>query len=289
MGTGPRQARGAGIGTAGLRILAAGALDPATGSCEKSSVLRKIIEIDEARCDGCGDCIPSCAEGALAVVEGKLRLVKDLLCDGLGACIGTCEKGALRVVEREAAPFDEAAVRAHRAARGAALPSPAGSTPRAVPASCPGSRPVDMLPRRGLRVVPSVAEAPGAVEPRGGSRLSQWPVQLQLVSPAAPYFRDADLLVAADCVPFAYARFHDDFLAGKRLVVGCPKLDDNQAQARKLAEIVRSGGIRSLTVVRMAVPCCGGIAWAARQALSAAGRDLPYREATVGIDGGLVA
>jgi hypothetical protein len=114
-------------------------------------------------------------------------------------------------------------------------------------------------------------------------------VQLQLVSPAAPFLRDADLLVAADCVPFAYARFHDDFLAGKRLVVGCPKLDDNQAYARKLAEILRQGAVRSLTVVKMAVPCCGGIAWAARQALAAAGRDVPYREVTVGIEGGLVA
>jgi NAD-dependent dihydropyrimidine dehydrogenase PreA subunit len=253
-------------------------------------VLRKIIEIDEARCDGCGDCIPSCAEGALAVVDGKVRLVGELLCDGLGACFGTCDKGALRVVEREAEAFDEAAVHARLAARDGAPPRPEPSRPPArEPAGCPGSRAVDLVPRRGLRVVAAEADAPPPLRARNGSRLSQWPVQLELVSPAAPYFRGADLLVAADCVPFAYARFHDDFLAGKRLVVGCPKLDDNQAYARKLAEIVRQGAVRSLTVVKMVVPCCGGIAWAARQALAAAGREVPYREVTVGIEGDLVA
>jgi NAD-dependent dihydropyrimidine dehydrogenase PreA subunit len=257
-------------------------------------VLRKIIEIDESRCDGCGDCIPSCAEGALAVVDGKVKLVRDLLCDGLGACLGTCDKGALRVVEREAEAFDEVAVHAHLATRSPGEPlRPAAPDRRAAPAGeaagCPGSRPVEMAPRRGLRVVTGEAEAPPPLRVRNGSQLSHWPVQLQLVSPAAPFLRDADLLVAADCVPFAYARFHDDFLAGKRLVVGCPKLDDNQAYARKLAEILRQGAVRSLTVVKMAVPCCGGIAWAARQALAAAGRDVPYREVTVGIEGGLVA
>jgi NAD-dependent dihydropyrimidine dehydrogenase PreA subunit len=246
-------------------------------------VLRKIIEIDESRCDGCGDCIPSCAEGALAVIDGKVRLVREILCDGLGACLGTCEKGALRVTEREAEAFSPAAVEQHlgAAARpGAATPAPAG---------CPGARAVDLAPRRGLRVVPS---EPVGLPPRpaqGGSRLTQWPVQLQLVSPAAPWLDDADLLLAADCVPFAYARFHDDFLAGRRVLVGCPKLDDNQGYARKLGEILGRGTVRSLTVVKMEVPCCGGIAWAARQALARAGKAVPYREVTVGIDGGLVA
>jgi NAD-dependent dihydropyrimidine dehydrogenase PreA subunit len=245
-------------------------------------VLRKIIEIDESRCDGCGDCIPSCAEGALAVVDGKVRLVRDVLCDGLGACLGTCDKGALRVVEREAAAFDAAAVEAQRAPG----PLPARARP-AAEAGCPGSRSVEMAPRRGLRVVPSEPEASPERPARGGSRLTHWPVQLGLVSPSAPWLRDADLLLAADCVPFAYARFHEDFLPGKRLLVGCPKLDDNQAHLRKLTEILRRGTVRSVTVARMEVPCCGGIAWAARQALALAGADLPYREVTVGIDGGL--
>jgi NAD-dependent dihydropyrimidine dehydrogenase PreA subunit len=255
-------------------------------------VLRKIIEIDEARCDGCGDCIPSCAEGALAVVGGKVRLVRDILCDGLGACLGTCEKGALRVVEREAPAFDEAAVHLYLATRDRQpLPAAAAAlaSPAPAPVGCPGSRPVDLAPRRGLAVVPSGPVAVPSRAPVGGSKLGQWPVQLELVSPGAPYFRDADLLVAADCVPFAYARFHDDFLEGKRLVVGCPKLDDNQGYVVKLAEILRRGTIRSVTVVKMVVPCCGGIAMAARQAIGLAGKSVPYREITVGIDGGLVA
>ena len=255
-------------------------------------MLRKIIEIDESRCDGCGDCIPSCAEGALAVVDGKVRLVRDLYCDGLGACLGTCEKGALKVVEREAEAFDEEAVHAHLATRERHPRPGLRALPVVAPgpaAGCAGSRPVDLAPRRGLSVVPSEPVGLPARPAQGGSRLGQWPVQLELVSPGAPYFRDADLLVAADCVPFAYARFHDDFLAGKRLVVGCPKLDDNQGYVAKLAEILRRGTIRSVTVVKMVVPCCGGIAMAARQAMALAGKPVPYREITVGIDGGIVA
>jgi NAD-dependent dihydropyrimidine dehydrogenase PreA subunit len=263
-------------------------------------VLRKIIEIDESRCDGCGDCIPSCAEGALAVVEGKVKVVRDMLCDGLGACVGICDKGALRVIEREAERFDEAAVQTHLATRARHQPPPGGprrglsaaaAAPSADPSAggCPGSRPVEMAPRRGLSVLPGDPVSLPARPAVGGSRLTQWPVQLELVSPGAPYFRDADLLVAADCVPFAYARFHDDFLAGKRLVVGCPKLDDNQGYVLKLAEILRRGTIRSVTVVKMVVPCCGGIALAARQALEVAGKEIPYREITVGIDGGVVS
>ncbi len=255
-------------------------------------MLRKIIEIDESRCDGCGDCIPSCAEGALAVVDGKVKLVRDLFCDGLGACLGTCEKGALKVVEREAEAFDEDAVHAHLATRERhprpglrALPVDPGGPG----AGCAGTRPVELAPRRGLTVVPNVPVALPARPARGGSRLGQWPVQLALVSPGAPYFRDADLLVAADCVPFAYARFHDDFLAGKRLVVGCPKLDDNRGYVAKLTEILRHGTVRSVTVVKMVVPCCGGIAMAARQAIAQSGKPVPYREITVGIDGGVVA
>jgi NAD-dependent dihydropyrimidine dehydrogenase PreA subunit len=254
-------------------------------------MLRKIIEIDDARCDGCGDCIPSCAEGALAVVDGKVRVVRDLLCDGLGACLGTCDKGALRVVERDAEAFDHTAVEVHLATlarHGAPPPRPAAPA-----AACPGSRPVELAPtpapRRGLTVVQGDAPAPPPRVAVGGSQLAQWPVQLQLVSPGAPYFQDVDLLVAADCVPFAYARFHDDFLAGKRLVVGCPKLDDNQAYAAKLEQILTRGSIRSLTVVKMVVPCCGGIAAAAEQALRRSGRAIPYREITVGVEGGVVA
>ncbi|HET6922629.1 MAG TPA: ferredoxin [Anaeromyxobacteraceae bacterium] len=250
---------------------------------------RKIVEIDESRCDGCGDCIPSCAEGAIQLLDGKARLVGDRLCDGLGACLGECEKGALRVVERDAEAFDEAAVERHLASSRPAA-RPALAVVQAVPAggACPGSRAVDFgrsSPRRGLAVV---GPGPEPMAAAGGSRLSQWPVQLHLVPTHAPWFRGADLLVAADCVPFAYARFHDDLLAGRRVVVGCPKLDDNQAYAGKLAEILRLSDVRSVTVAKMEVPCCGGIAWAARQALARAGKAIPYREVTVGVRGELL-
>jgi Fe-S-cluster-containing hydrogenase component 2 len=264
-------------------------------------MIRKIVEIDEARCDGCGDCIPSCAEGAIALVNGKARLSADRLCDGLGACLGDCPQGAIRVVEREAEAFDEAAVAAHLSrAAGTRPPPSAMRAPRGGPraaSGCPGSRTMDLLPTRaaapsaarprGLSVLPSPpAEAAGpAPAPAGGSRLGQWPIQLQLVSTSAPYFRDADLLVAADCVPFAYARFHEDFLEGRRVVVGCPKLDDNRFYVEKLGELFRRAEIRSVTVVKMEVPCCGGIAWAAREALALSGKSIPLEEVTIGVRG----
>lgn len=272
-------------------------------------MLRKIVRIDEGKCDGCGACVPSCAEGAIAVVNGKARLQGDVLCDGLGACLGECPRGAIAVVEREAAPFDEAAVRAHLAgARGGAgrpaatvpagpgrssLPVLTGPPPAAgrphlsvpsaaaspAPASppCPGSRPA------------TIERAAPAATPSGAatSRLGHWPVQLHLVSPSAPYFRGSDLLVAADCVPFAYARFHDDFLAGRAVVVGCPKLDDVSPYAAKLAALIGGAGVRSVTVVRMEVPCCGGIARLVQRAMVAAGRDVPFRDVIVGTDGAI--
>jgi NAD-dependent dihydropyrimidine dehydrogenase PreA subunit len=261
-------------------------------------MLRKIVQIDEARCDGCGQCIPACAEGAIALVGGKARLSADVLCDGLGACLGECPQGAITVIEREADAFDEVAVEAHLARSGrAAAPAvgaPAAAAPRARLAivghgsapeggGCPGSRPMT-LPRRGLAVAP---QAPCAGPPAGAaeSRLGQWPVQLHLVPVNAPYFRGADLLVAADCVPFAYPRFHEDFLAGRAVVVGCPKLDDLQAYVDKLARIFAANDIRSVTVVRMEVPCCGGISMAARRSLAATRPDLQIRDVIVGVDG----
>jgi len=252
-------------------------------------MIRKIVQIDEAKCDGCGDCIPSCAEGALYLEGGKVRLSADVLCDGLGACLGECPRGAIEVVEREAASFDHHAVERHLARRSRPSPLPVvAPVPAAAAGGCPGSRAMQFAPaapavRRGLSVVP---DGPAiAVQPAGGSRLGQWPVQLHLVSTAAPYFRGADLLVAADCVPFAYARFHEDFLAGRRVVVGCPKLDDNAFYTRKLAELIGTSGVRSVTVVKMEVPCCGGIAAAARQAIADSGRPVPLEVATIGVQG----
>lgn len=256
---------------------------------------RKIVQIDEAKCDGCGECIPSCAEGAIALVNGKARLSADALCDGLGACLGECPRGAITVTEREADAFDEAAVKVHleRLGKAHAAPPPAPARPRLAIAQdgpapgggCPGSV-SRVIPRRPLSVVPS-ASGPGLPGPGAESRLGQWPVQLHLVPISAPYFRDADLLVAADCVPFAYARFHEDLLAGKALVVGCPKLDDVRAYVEKLGRILASNDIRSVTVVRMEVPCCGGISTAARHGLAASGKDLPFRDVVVGVDGTL--
>lgn len=256
---------------------------------------RKIVQIDEAKCDGCGQCIPACAEGAIALVGGKARLSADALCDGLGACLGECPQGAIAVIEREAAGFDEAAVKAHlsRQPRPALHAAPATARPRpslgvlhdAPPSGggCPGSRPMT-LPRRGLSVVPTAA-GPGLPTTGAESRLGQWPVQLHLVPVNAPYFRGADLLVAADCVPFAYPRFHEDFLDGKALVVGCPKLDDLEAYVEKLGRIFAANDVKSVTVVRMEVPCCGGISMAARRSLAAAGKDVPLRDVVIGVNG----
>jgi NAD-dependent dihydropyrimidine dehydrogenase PreA subunit len=261
-------------------------------------MLRKIVQIDEAKCDGCGQCIPSCAEGAIQLVNGKARLVGDVLCDGLGACLGECPQGAITVIEREAPAFDEVAVKTHLSAvrPGAAphaLPSP--PPPPARPrlsileggasssgGGCPGSA-SRTLPRRSL----PMAAAGGSRLPdsTADSRLGQWPIQLHLVPVGAPYFEGADLLVAADCVPFAYARFHDDFLSGRAVVVGCPKLDDLRAYVEKLGQILTRSDVKSVTVVRMEVPCCGGIATAARQALLASGKPLPFRDVVIGVDG----
>ena len=255
-------------------------------------MIRKIVEIDEARCDGCGECLDSCAEGAIALVGGKARLVSDASCDGLGACLGECPQDAIRVVEREAAGFDEAAVASHLSRLGRPVAAhgshaaPAASAP--APASgCPGSAPRE-LPRRGLAVV---AAAPGPAAPPaprlGGSTLTHWPVQLALVPPHAPWLAGADLLLAADCVPFAYAAFHADFLAGKKLLVGCPKLDDNQAYAAKLADLCARNDLASITVIRMEVPCCGGLAWAAREGVARSGKGVPIRDVVIGVDGGV--
>ncbi len=269
-------------------------LDPrAPVVAQHAAMIRDILEIDESKCDGCGQCIPSCAEGALYLENGKVRLRADALCDGLGACLGECPQGALRVVKREAVAFDEQAVAAHLATP---RPSPVALVPAAEVPSCPGSRP------RTLHPVPSeparaaggrprlsvVSEAPPRLVPTGGSRLGQWPVQITLVSPAAPYLNGADLLVTADCVPFAYARFHDDFLDGRRVLVGCPKLDDLAGYVEKLTEIFRRAAPRSVTVVKMQVPCCNGIAAATRQAMARAGGAAPVEVVTIGIDGGVV-
>jgi len=224
-------------------------------------VIRKVLQIDPVLCDGCGECVPACAEGALAVVDGKVRLAAEILCDGLGACLGRCPRGALSVVEREAASLQADADRP-------------GAAPRA-------------LPRRGLAVVRGGSGPGPPPPPRGHGSLTNWPVQLHLTPASAPCFAGADLLVAADCVPFACPTFHGALLQGRALVIGCPKLDDLPAYADKLARIIGLNDPRSVTVARMEVPCCSALAAAARQAVTAAGREIPVREVVAAVDGTL--
>ena len=246
-------------------------------------MLRKIVTIDQDKCDGCGLCVPSCAEGAITLINGKAVLSADNLCDGLGACLGECPRDAIQIEEREADEFDEAAVEQHLAAQGKPAPvhQHAVQPPAAAPhgGGCPGSRAMSFTPP------PATSDAAPAGSRQ--SQLAQWPVQLHLVPTTAPYFQGADLLITADCVPVAYAGYHEDFLKGKAVVMGCPKLDDNNFYTQKLTELFSKSDIRSITVLKMEVPCCGGIAVAARQALAASGRQIPYKEVTIGIQGAI--
>lgn len=213
-------------------------------------VKRKIVQIDESKCNGCGACIPKCAEGALQIIDGKARLVKDTYCDGLGACLGHCPQGAITIIEREAGEFDEKAVHEYLK-----------SKETAKPASSPAA----------------------AAEPQR----PQWPIKLDLVPPKAPFFEDAHLMLAADCAPVALKSFHD-LMAGKRIVIGCPKFNDARAYAAKLTEILKQNNIASISVVHMEVPCCTGLKWAVNKALEGSGKQIPVKEYEVKIGGDLV-
>ncbi|MFK4765986.1 ATP-binding protein [Desulfobaculum sp. SPO524] len=239
-------------------------------------IIRKIIEIDESLCDGCGQCIPSCAEGALAIVDGKAKVVKDMYCDGLGACLGECPQDALRIVEREADPFDEEAAMAH-VARTKEQESP-------LACGCPGSAMQTLKPAGGCpgaalqHMTPSSAAPASADTPE--SQLSHWPVQIRLVPPHAPFLNDADLVVAADCAPVAMPNFHDRYVRGKVVLIGCPKFDDAQ-YAQRFAEIFSTARVRSVTVVRMEVPCCQGLPRAVKDGIAMSGSGVTYNEVTV--------
>ena len=221
-------------------------------------MIRKIIKIDEEKCNGCGACASACHEGAIEMINGKAKLVREDYCDGLGDCLPTCPTGAITFVHREAAPYDEAAVQA------------------AKQGGCPGSMPKTLS----LNTAPvSKASQP--------SRLQQWPVQIKLVPIRAPWLDGANLLIAADCTAFAYGNFHEDFIRGHIVLVGCPKLDSVDYSV-KLTEILKNNDIRSLTVVRMEVPCCGGMEFAAKKALSESGKRLPWNVVTISTDGSVV-
>ena len=250
---------------------------------------RKIVEIDEEKCDGCGLCVPSCAEGAIQIIDGKARLVSDLYCDGLGACLGECPQDAIRIIERDAKPFDEEAAREHAGHSSPGKPH-ADNPPSSVPCACP-SLVVMTLPLGHEQTSPMVAcgdsEGDDEATPlRSG--LINWPVQLRLVPPEAPFLQQADLLLVADCAPFAMADFHRRFLGKRPVVIGCPKLDDAEFYVEKLAAVLVAADIRSLTVVRMEVPCCGGLVWIAQQALEKSGSNAPLESVTVSIRGEVV-
>ena len=239
-------------------------------------VTRKIVQIDEEKCNGCGLCIPNCAEGALQIVDGKAKLITDKFCDGLGACLGHCPEDAITVIEREAEEFDEKAVEAFLHKQEETQPQPKPQ-PAPVFTGCPSSRAMHFkAPEAGNE---SMFATPAV------SQLTQWPVQLKLVPINAPYFQDADLLIVADCVPFAYANFHQDFLKGKAVVVGCPKLDDIQLYKEKLTEIFKTNSIKSITVPYMEVPCCFGLVKVTEDAIAASGKNIPLKKIKIGIRG----
>jgi len=260
-----------------------------------TTTMRRIVRIDEDKCNGCGQCVPSCAEGAIQIIDGKARLVADNLCDGLGNCLGKCPQDAITIEDRPAAEFDEDAVEAHKA--GQEQPGGAGS---ATAAPCPTLAPAGLqhapaggCPGRMMRrLAPaSASAAPAATAAAAAaSQLGHWPIQLTLLPVQGPIWQDADVLIAADCVGFALPDFHERLLAGKTLVIACPKLDDVEPYVAKLTEIFTRNAIRSITVAHMEVPCCGGIVRAVKTALEASGRtDIRMTDITVGIDGTIQA
>ena len=237
---------------------------------------RRIIEIDRDKCNGCGACAAACHEGAIAMVDGKAQLMRDDYCDGLGDCLPACPTGAITFVEREAAAYDEKAVMENKQKKMQEKMKKEGMT---LPCGCPGSR------SRRIEHAECDASEPRGAEPV--SRLSQWPVQIKLVPVNAPYFDGARLLIAADCTAYAYAAFHERFIKGHITLVGCPKLDGVD-YLEKLTEIIRNNDIKSVTVVRMEVPCCGGLEHAAKTALQRSGKFIPWQVVTVSTDGRII-
>ncbi len=242
--------------------------NPSIKHKEGTGTKRRIIEIDQNKCNGCGACAAACHEGAIAMVDGRAQLMRDDYCDGLGDCLPACPTGAISFVEREAAAYDEKAVFANKQKKMQQGMNLSGG--------CPG-----MQIKTIRHEEPSAAESvPAAAQ----SRLSQWPVQIKLIPVNAPFFSGAKLLIAADCTAYAYAAFHERFIRGHITLVGCPKLDSVD-YSEKLTEIIRNNDIRSVTVVRMEVPCCGGLEHAAKTALQQSGKFIPWQVVTISTDG----
>ena len=230
-------------------------------------MIRRIIEIDEEKCNGCGACASACHEGAIGMVDGKAKLLRDDYCDGLGDCLPACPTGAIVFVEREAAAYDQQAVLENQKKQH-----------QPMHAGCPGHQ---------LRQFSRREETPAAAPVSAPSQLGQWPCQIKLVPVNAPYFNGARLLSAADCTAFAYANLHQEFMRGKITLIGCPKLDSVD-YCEKLTEIIRNNAIESITIVRMEVPCCGGLELAARKALQESGKFLPWQVVTISVDGNIL-
>jgi NAD-dependent dihydropyrimidine dehydrogenase PreA subunit len=240
-------------------------------------VTRKIIQIDDERCDGCGNCVISCAEGALKVIDGKAKVISDNLCDGLGACIGECPQDALQIIERQAEEFDEEAVEKHLEAQ-----IETSEESQTLPCGCPSTQIQSFAP---------VSNCQSATVPRSQatdsaqSTLAHWPVQIRLIPPNAPFLKGADLLIVADCVPVAFPTLHQDFLAGKAVMVGCPKFDDAQEYIDRFAGIFKTAGINSVTTVVMEVPCCSGLPTIVKRGMQKAGVEVPAKQVTISTRG----
>ena len=278
---------------------------------------RKIIMIDEDKCDGCGLCIPDCPEGALQIIDKKARLVSDLLCDGLGACIGQCPKGAIKVVEREAEAYDEKKVMGTIITKGPntikahlkhlrdhnqkdflsqaldflkekGIDNPLKNEAPAEPSACgcPGGKEMDFKDK------PSATESccSNTNAPEMKTQLRQWPVQMHLISPLAGYFKKADVVLAADCAAYAYGNFHNDFIKGKSLIIACPKLDNsNEVYTEKIKSLIEDSEINTLTVITMEVPCCFGLLTIVKEAINQASRKVPVKNIVIGIEGGIIS
>lgn len=241
-------------------------------------VIRKIIEIDEDKCNGCGNCVVACAEGAIEIVDGKAKIIKDLLCDGLGACMGECPEGALRIIEREADEFDEDAVHEHleKMKKNQEIQE----TPAC---GCPSTQ---------LKMFDSPTPCQSANTPAAlsgeTSALNHWPVQISLVPATAPFLKGSDLLIAADCVPVAYPSLHQDFLKGRSVMIGCPKFDNPSEYIEKFTEVFKVAGLKSVTILLMEVPCCSGLSGIVKKAMEDSGGNIPVKEVVVGLKGNLL-
>ncbi|UMZ72895.1 ATP-binding protein [Natranaerofaba carboxydovora] len=239
---------------------------------------RKIVEINEKRCDGCGLCVEACHEGAIEIINGKAKLVKDEYCDGLGDCLPACPQDAIEIIEREAKPFDEEAVKERMADLGKTPPESFG---------CPGAAQINKAKNDKKNLEEKKKESSANIELE--SELNQWPIQLKLVNPYADYFAGANVLIAADCVAYAYAAMHQDFIKDHITLIGCPKLDDINEYLEKVTEIFKENEIQSITVLRMEVPCCAGIVNMTSRAYEESGLQIPYRQVTIGIEGNIIS